>query len=280
MRERARLGAAVALCWWLVGSVALAEPTTPHASELAATRDAGAEGPSDPTNEARRLYAEGKTEYAQGRLEEAIALFERAYALSEAPGLLFNLAQAHRLAGDDHCPQAYALYKSYLAAAPAADNRLEVEERIAELRVCASRLAEAPPASPAPTPSAAAPEPAAPAPPPAPRDALAPSTTPRAPTATNHRRLRAAIVTGLGVALMIAGGVLYAEAAAKHREAERVCPCYPGTYSTWSALTNVSYAAMGVGGAALVGGVSWWLVGAPAGSAPGAHAALALRGHF
>jgi tetratricopeptide (TPR) repeat protein len=279
MRARARLGAAFALCWWLVGSGALAQPTAPDASELAATREAGAEAPSDPTNEARRLYAEGKTEYAQGRFDAAIALFERAYALSEAPGLLFNLAQAHRLAGDDHCPQAYALYKSYLAAAPAADNRLEVEERIAELRVCPSRPTEAPAASPAPTPSEAAPEPAVPAPP-APREMLAPSPTPRAPTATNRRRLRAAVVTGLGVALMIAGGVLYAEAAAKHREAERVCPCYPGTYSTWNALTNVSYAAMGVGGATLVGGISWWVVGAPAGSAPGAHAALALRGQF
>src|SRR4051812_49283826 len=71
------------------------------------------------TDEAKRLYADGKVEFAQGRYEQAIALFERAYALSGATGLLFNLAQAHRLAGQDHCPQALALYKSYLAAQPA-----------------------------------------------------------------------------------------------------------------------------------------------------------------
>jgi hypothetical protein len=94
---------------------------------------------AEPKVEARRLYAEGKAEYAQGHYAEAIALFERSYALSESSALLFNMAQAHRLAGPAHCSDAVALYKSYLAAEPAVENRKEVEERIAELGDCSGQ---------------------------------------------------------------------------------------------------------------------------------------------
>src|SRR6188768_4464339 len=89
-------------------------------------------------SEARRLYAEGKAQYAQGHYTDAIALFERSYALSESSALLFNMAQAHRLAGPAHCSDAVALYKSYLAAEPAVENRKEVEERIVELGDCSA----------------------------------------------------------------------------------------------------------------------------------------------
>src|SRR5882672_12511397 len=92
---------------------------------------------AEPSAEARRLYAEGKAEYAQGHYAEAVTLFQRSYALSESPALLFNMAQAHRLAGPDHCADAVALYKSYLAAEPAAENKKEVEERIQQLGDCA-----------------------------------------------------------------------------------------------------------------------------------------------
>ena len=61
---------------------------------------------AEQSSEARRLYAEGKAQYAQGHYVDAIALFERSYALSESPALLFNMAQAHRLAGPEHCADA------------------------------------------------------------------------------------------------------------------------------------------------------------------------------
>src|SRR5262245_61855900 len=104
---------------------------------------------ADPNAEARRLYAEGKAEYAQGHYERAITLFEQSYALSESTALLFNMAQAHRLAGPSHCADARKLYESYLAAQPDAENRREVEERIHELGECPA--APPSPAQPAPT---------------------------------------------------------------------------------------------------------------------------------
>lgn len=87
-------------------------------------------------------------------------------------------------------------------------------------------------------------------------------------------------MTGAGAALLVAGGVLFGRAYDKHREAERVCPCYPGTYSDWEVLTNVSYALLAVGGATLAGGVSWWIVAEPRRSNEPASALLGVSGAF
>src|SRR5947207_2582797 len=117
----------------------------------------GSAAAAEPSAEARRLYAEGKAEYAQGHYAEAVTLFERSYALSESPALLFNMAQAHRLAGPEHCNDAVALYKSYLQAQPDAENKKEVEERIHELGDCAPEKPPTPVAS-AGTPASASPD--------------------------------------------------------------------------------------------------------------------------
>jgi tetratricopeptide (TPR) repeat protein len=239
-----------------------------HALVALAVCAASTSARAEPAADARQLYAEGKAEYAQGHYEQAVKLFERSYALSESPALLFNMAQAHRLAGPNHCADARALYKSYLAAFPEAENRKEVEERIEELNDCADAPAAAPALAPAPpvTPSTIS----APAPPVVP---VAPP--PRAASATAP-----ILVSGVGAALTVAGGVLYWRASEKHREAERYCPCYPGTFSNWEVLTNVSYALLAVGGATLAGGVTWWIVAEPRDHAEPARALLGARGTF
>lgn len=228
---------------------------------------------TEPSADARRLYAEGKAEYAQGHYPEAIALFERSYALSESPALLFNMAQAHRLAGPAHCHDAVALYKSYLAAQPDAENKKEVSERIQQLGDCADGRA-APPST-ATTPPAAA----ASAPPPS--VAAAPlSSVALSAQNPSHLPSGPVLVTGAGAALLVAGGVLYSRAWSKHREAEKVCPCYPGTYSSWEVLTNVSYALLAVGGATLAGGVTWWIVTEPRTTTQPTRALLGVSGRF
>ena len=116
-----RVAAVIAL-WLSLVSSALAQASEPRSVADEA--------------EARRLYALGKVEYAQGRFGQAGELFAQAYALSGAPSLLFNMAQAERLSGAPHCSEALALYRSYLAALPAADNRREVQEFIAQLDPC------------------------------------------------------------------------------------------------------------------------------------------------
>jgi hypothetical protein len=217
-----------------------------------------------PNEEARRLYAEGKSKYAQAQYLEAVGLFERAYALTEAPALLFNMAQAHRLAGPGHCASALTLYKSYLGAEPEAENRKEVEERISELGDCSADVRPAPAPAPTGTTPAPSPRPAAPLP-----AVKSGSKLPTGPV----------LMTGAGAALLVAGGVLYLRAWDKHREAEGVCPCYPGTYSDWEMLTNVSYVLLSVGGATTLGGVSWWAFGSPS-SSQQPRAMLGVSGSF
>jgi tetratricopeptide (TPR) repeat protein len=212
--------------------------------------------------EARRLYALGKVEYVQGRFVEASERFGRAYALSGAPDLLFNMAQAHRLSGAAHCPEALALYRSYLAALPAADNHREVEEFIAELEPC-----------PAPPPAAATPG----------REALPEGTPPSraeaqpAPRRDQVRHLGPIVLSTVGAVLLAAGGAVYARAAVEHAEAERECPCYPGTLDRWKRLTVFSYVALGTGGAVLASGVSWWVFASPDPQAPGAALGATVR---
>jgi len=228
---------------------------------------------AEPSAEARRLYAEGKAEYAQGHFVEAVTLFERSYALSESPALLFNMAQAHRLAGPEHCTDAVALYKSYLQAQPDAENKKEVEERIHDLGECAPEKSSTDAAT-APAAAARAPAPTSAPPPPPPR--------PPPPGAQNpsHLPTGPVLVSGTGAALLVAGGVLYARAWDKHREADKLCPCYPGTYSNWEVLTNVSYALLAVGGATLAGGVTWWIVSEPRTSTQPSRAMLGISGKF
>jgi len=234
-----------------------------------ATRPAYAEAPR--AERARELYVEGKAEYAQGRYLTAIERFERAYQLSEAPALLFNMAQAHRLAGPGHCSKAVTLYRSYLEALPSAENLREVEERIAELGECPNdSVASLPP------PVVSESEPRDPSPStswiirPSGVAAPAPSGSPTAPI----------LLTGVGSALLVAGGVLFARAWDKHREAEKLCPCYPGSYSEWEVLTNVSYAVLAVGGVTVASGVSWWMLAAPSSGASPREAWVGVRGQF
>ena len=239
-------------------------------TSLFAAVDAAA---AEPSAEARRLYAEGKAEYAQGHYAEAVTLFERSYALSESAALLFNMAQAHRLAGPEHCFDAVALYKSYLAAEPEAENKKEVEERIQQLGDCAP-----PKSSDAQTP--AAPRTASPADAVSPPNAPPPRQPPPVAQNSSHLPTGPVLVTGTGAALLVAGGVLYARAWDKHREAEKLCPCYPGTYSSWEVLTNVSYALLAVGGATLAGGVTWWVFTEPRTRSEPASAMLGVSGKF
>ena len=219
---------------------------------------------ADASADARRLYAEGKAEYAQGHYERAITLFEQSYALSESTALLFNMAQAHRLAGPSHCADARKLYESYLAAQPDAENRREVEERIKELGECPA--APAGPAGSAPAASTSAAVPLLPVPP--------------SPPARRGLPPGPVITTGAGAALLVAGGVLYWRALQKHREAEKICPCYPGTFDNWEMLTKVSYALLGLGAATTATGVSWWFVGEPAAQGQPARALLGVSGKF
>ena len=103
-----------------------------------ASADAAAQ-PAQPANgaserHARTLYARGLKHYNVAEYAEAISLFKRAYKIHEAPGFLYNIAQAYRLAGD--CTQAARFYGTYLRVDPGASNRDKARQQIADMRAC------------------------------------------------------------------------------------------------------------------------------------------------
>jgi len=143
-------------------------------------------------DDARAAFREAAQRYNAGEFERAAQLFERAYELTGRPNMLFNIAQAYRLAGPTQCHRAYAYYDRYLHEVPNAPNRSEVEERLAELAPCAPKRVE-------PTPQ----------PPPAATEA-APPLTPTPPVATTTGSLRVVwpwptkqLFMGSGVAIVL-----------------------------------------------------------------------------
>lgn len=62
---------------------------------------------------AENLYTEGQAAYDRADYKTAVDKWQASYDLSKESGLLFNLAQAKRLAGD--CTGAIATYRSFIA---------------------------------------------------------------------------------------------------------------------------------------------------------------------
>lgn len=80
---------------------------------------------------AKAAYEKGLGHYNLGEFDLAIAAFKEAYAISNAPGLLFNVAQSYRLKKDYE--QASYFYTTYLRLKPDAANRADVEARLEEM---------------------------------------------------------------------------------------------------------------------------------------------------
>jgi hypothetical protein len=102
---------------------------------------------------ARSYYEKGDAAYGLGKFDEAAGWFSKSYDAWPATDLLFNIAQAHRRAGD--CKQALLVYRRYLSlkdqaqeASLTARERADVARFIREATVCvASASVPAPSAS-------------------------------------------------------------------------------------------------------------------------------------
>jgi tetratricopeptide (TPR) repeat protein len=101
-----------------------APPSPPQPQPAAASDDKKAE--------AKALYEQGLSHYNLGEFDQAIDAFRKSYAISQAPGLLFNIAQSFRLKKDYE--QATYFYQTYLRLKPDAPNRADVEERLKEMQ--------------------------------------------------------------------------------------------------------------------------------------------------
>jgi tetratricopeptide (TPR) repeat protein len=112
--------ARLALLLALLGEVARGEPSTQPVPE-----------------QARQLAERGRAYHDAGDYADAIAAFQAAYVIAPSPGLLFNLAQAYRLAGD--CNHAAWMYRRYLATNPVGQRRALAQTHLWAVETCDDR---------------------------------------------------------------------------------------------------------------------------------------------
>jgi hypothetical protein len=96
---------------------------------------------ASPRAAAKKLVQDGNAAYAAKDYGRAIALYMRAFSLEPHPGLLFNVAQALRLAG---ClERAVSFYERYLTLDPQGEESAAARERLSELKGARSGKAPA-----------------------------------------------------------------------------------------------------------------------------------------
>lgn len=209
-------------------------------------------------SEAERYYKQGQAAYDDKRYDDAIAAWTRSYELSKLPGLVFNLAQAHRLAA--HCEQAVAEYRRFLSLDPASDERPTAEQFLRELEPC-KQAVEPPPI-----------------------DHTPPTPPPGGPVETLQsglgayriedrgagKRTTGLIVGGAGLAMFATGLYFGNRASTLANEVEAAC----AMGCEWSTLEDkdasgrqaatLQYVFLGAGAAAMAGGAVLYFLGARA----------------
>lgn len=83
---------------------------------------------------ARQLAERGRAAHNAGDYAGAVAAFKEAYVLAPSPGLLFNIAQAYRLAGN--CDEAAWMYRRFLDTNPYGEQRSLAEQHLAVVEKC------------------------------------------------------------------------------------------------------------------------------------------------
>lgn len=105
---------------------------------------------------AREHYRKGTAAYNLGHYAEAAKEYEATYEITLDVAVLFNTAQAYRLAGENH--KAILAYKGYLRAAPVGSQRDIAQQKLDELTQLEKT---SPPTAPTPVPVLVPPLPAA-----------------------------------------------------------------------------------------------------------------------
>jgi tetratricopeptide (TPR) repeat protein len=101
---------------------------------------------AEPSPTAEQLYDHGQAAYSAKDYDTAISMWTRSYELSHADGLLFNLAQAHRLrARSGDCARARDAYESFIAQAADSPQRALAVSFAAQMATCVSHETTASP---------------------------------------------------------------------------------------------------------------------------------------
>jgi len=121
---RATVGAVGFFCLLSLGNI--------EGGELAGFGGRVAQAAGD-AQRARELFQQGSVFFDSGQFGKAIEVWQRAYEEKQDPGLLYNIGQAHRLAGDPR--KALFFYRSFLRKTPkSAREREDAAQKVAALQ--------------------------------------------------------------------------------------------------------------------------------------------------
>jgi tetratricopeptide (TPR) repeat protein len=203
---------------------------------------------AEESESARAHYHLGTKAFELGLFDEAIREYTAAFEIKDDPALLFDIAQAHRLAGRP--VEAIRFFRAYLIKSPNAKNRALVESRIAQLSPSAE-------ARPVPSPVVTSP----------PEPAQAPASNPPALQDRNGRRLwiSGLVVATAGLGTLGAGlacGLLAQDAANRLTEAARAgAPFDPALERAGLENQMLAGVFLGVGAASVVTGTVLTVIG-------------------
>ena len=93
----------------------------------------GLASPPEAKAQAKAAYSEGVAAFRGEKFSTALTHFERAFKLDPAPVLLYNLARCHEELGD--YPKAIENYELYLTRQPQASDRVNVQERVRQMKI-------------------------------------------------------------------------------------------------------------------------------------------------
>jgi len=268
---------------------------------VAAIAVAGGSASADDRAVAREHFQKGSKAFELGLYDEAIAEYTAAYKAKDDPSILYNMAQAHKLAG--HTADALRFYRMFLIKEPDAANRDEVLGKIEMLNKALEQQRKAqsmPPDTTLPAPAAHSPDSgvkppqSTAAPPAAANPEPAPSLATRAPDrhAGRTKKIVGIVLGVVGVAALGAG--LGLELAAKQTSDDLTAanqggqPFDQDQYSAGKAKDGAGVALLAVGGAAAVAAIVVGVLGlreakasrvawVPWLSATGAGAAIEVR---
>jgi hypothetical protein len=85
-------------------------------------------------NKARELAEKGRRHHKAGDYSAAVSAFKEAYVLAPSPGLLFNIAQSYRLAGN--CDEAAWMYRRFLDTNPLGKQRDIATSQLSTVEKC------------------------------------------------------------------------------------------------------------------------------------------------
>jgi tetratricopeptide (TPR) repeat protein len=230
--------------WMLVAIAACAIAGSPPA------RGQAPPAPDDAKAKAQELATSAKAHFDRGEYAAAVDAYRDAYRLWPSAGLLYNLGQAYRLAGD--CTHAAFAYREYLHLQPDSPIRATVEQNLSAADACAKAAEPAPAPAPAPVPEALAPAPIAPLPDDDP----------------GHTQRIAGLAIAGGGAILAAAGTYFAIDAA---HAQRDVADFYARGGDWSQIADVdarghrshalAITGFALGGAALAAGVTLYMLG-------------------